>query len=64
MTLKSMMKAELCSDCDGEGNLPGGGICQECCPHDEYDHGICLDCEKDCTDDLVGAAESAFEGER
>jgi hypothetical protein len=19
--------------------------CQECCPHDERDHGICLDCE-------------------
>lgn len=19
--------------------------CQECCPHDERDHGICLDCD-------------------
>jgi hypothetical protein len=19
--------------------------CQECCPHDDRDHGICLDCE-------------------
>lgn len=19
--------------------------CQDCCPHDERDHGICLDCE-------------------
>jgi hypothetical protein len=38
--------------------------CQECCPHDEHDHGHCLGCDKDITDDLVGAAESYFEGER
>lgn len=29
------------------------------CPHDEHDHGICLDCGKDIFDDLVGAAEMA-----
>jgi hypothetical protein len=29
------------------------------CPHDEHDHGICLDCGKDIMDDLVGAAEMA-----
>lgn len=29
------------------------------CPHDEHDHGICLDCGKDITDDLVAAAEFA-----
>lgn len=28
------------------------------CPHDEHDHGICLDCSKDIFDDLVGRAES------
>lgn len=38
--------------------------CQECCPHDEYDHGMCLVCDKDCTDDLVGAAEAYYEGDR
>jgi hypothetical protein len=27
--------------------------CQTCCPHDEYDHGICLDCELDRNDDLA-----------
>lgn len=27
------------------------------CPHDELDHGICMDCGKDCFDDLVAAAE-------
>lgn len=34
------------------------------CPHDEHDHGICLDCEKDITNDLIGKAEAAFEGDR
>jgi hypothetical protein len=29
------------------------------CPHDEHDHGICLHCGKDITDDLVAAAEFA-----
>jgi Fe2+ or Zn2+ uptake regulation protein len=29
------------------------------CPHDEHDHGICLDCGKDIMDDIVGAAEMA-----
>lgn len=34
------------------------------CSHEEHDHGICLECEKDITQELVAAAESAFEGER
>jgi hypothetical protein len=38
--------------------------CQACCPHDVIDHGYCLYCEKDCMDDLVIAAEYAFEGDR
>lgn len=38
--------------------------CPKCCEHGDYDHGICGLCGEDCTDDLVGAAESAFEGER
>lgn len=29
------------------------------CPHDEHDHGICLECGKDIWDDIVGAAEMA-----
>jgi hypothetical protein len=28
---------ERCEDCGMDG-------CQECCAHDERDHGICLDC--------------------
>ena len=30
---------------------------QEECPHDEHDHGICLDCGKDIWDDLIDRAE-------
>jgi hypothetical protein len=30
---------------------------QEECPHDEHDHGICLDCGKDIMDELIGRAE-------
>lgn len=35
--------------CEG-GNVLVGNYCEEskcqtCCPHDERDHGICLDCE-------------------
>lgn len=32
---------------------------QEDCTHDEHDHGICLYCAKDITDDLVSRAEAA-----
>lgn len=39
-------------------------ICEECCEHGEYDHGICGYCDADCTDNLTGQAEDAFEGER
>jgi len=30
---------------------------EDACPHDEHDHGICLDCGTDITQDLVGKAE-------
>lgn len=64
----ALMKVEydagrLTPACDGSTDCGDSG-CQDCCPHDEHDHGICMDCGKDRTDDLVGAAESYFEGER
>lgn len=34
------------------------------CPHSEHDHFICMDCGKDCINDFIGEAESAFEGDR
>jgi Fe2+ or Zn2+ uptake regulation protein len=33
-----------CEACNDDVELKGGGICQECCPHNEHDHFICLDC--------------------
>lgn len=52
-----------CTECDAELHYEDD-VCQECCPHDEHDHGICLDCGKDNTDHFVGMAESYYEGER
>lgn len=58
------MNTYQCDECkDTYENTDGSG-CSECCPHDEHDHGICLNCDKDCTDDLVAQAEYAFEGDR
>lgn len=41
-------------DCDGE-------TCQSCCPHDERDHGICLGCEDDASDDYEACRKSRNE---
>lgn len=38
--------------------------CSNCCQHYEHDHGICLDCGEDRTEDLAADAEYAFEGDR
>jgi len=37
---------------------------EEECIHWEHDHGICMECGEDILDDLVGAAEAHFEGDR
>lgn len=48
-----------------EGECPDDGVtCESCCQCSEFDHGICLDCGADRTDDLVAAAEAACEGDR
>lgn len=46
--------------CEGCDNTE----CQDCCPHDEHDHGICLDCGLDRTDHFVAMAEYLYEGDR
>ena len=46
-----------CYKCRDTGELANGDTCPDCCPHDERDHGICLDCGKDIMDDLIGRAE-------
>jgi len=34
----------VCDACEDTACLPNGDICQECCPHDDHDHFICIDC--------------------
>lgn len=50
------LNAALCPDC-GTG-FDSDGWCPQCnpCPHDDLDHGICLDCEADLTPDLMARA--------
>ena len=47
------------------GEYCGHDDCQECCPHDEFDHYICMACgyEK-CPGEDIDAAEYAFDTER
>jgi len=39
--------------------------CQDCCPHDERDHFICLDCgHEQCPGELIDAMEYWIDPER
>lgn len=55
--LKSMQTECPNPECDEE-------TCQECCPHDEMDHGFCLSCDKDLNDEICNAAHERLEGDR
>lgn len=47
--------------CDECGIKTGGPTsCHECCPHDELDHGICLDCEKDLSERIYAQAYDRY----
>ena len=46
-----------CRACGDTAEDEKGNPCQECCSHDEHDHGICLDCGLDRSDDLAAQAE-------
>lgn len=35
--------------------------CKDCCPHDERDHGICMDCEDDANGDPYALSRSRNE---
>jgi hypothetical protein len=44
------------------GDFCGDEECQECCIHEEKDHGICMMCEKDCNDGSdIDAAQARME---
>lgn len=47
-----------------EENECGDIDCELCCPHDEFDHGICLGCGADKYEDLSAKAEFALEGDK
>lgn len=57
------LRGPKCVHCDGELTRDEGENgpeyhCEPCdCPHDEHDHGVCLDCEKDISSDLAAEAE-------
>lgn len=59
-----MSPSNQCPDCQDTYENDKGDPCTECCPHNEHDHGICLDCSKDLNDTHMGLAESTFEGDR
>lgn len=46
---------KYCVDC-GE-DLNSDGACRECCPHDERDHWLCLNCG-DQGDDIDAAMDA------
>ena len=52
-----------CLPCEKDGPDCGDADCSVHCPHDEHDHGICLDCGEDIIDRLIRDAEDAFERE-
>ena len=51
---------EVCERCNDHCEIKIDGkweTCPDCCPHDEHDHGYCLDCGKNIMDNLIGRAE-------
>lgn len=50
--------------CDGSESC-GDDLCQACCPHNERDHGICLDCgDEEDPGAAIDRAMDYWEGER
>lgn len=45
--------------CDDCGKPCESWLCQECCEHDEHEHGYCIECGANIMDDIVGRAEMA-----
>lgn len=53
-----------CLECE-DSQFVEGEPCQECCPHNEFEHFTCLDCgyEK-CPGDCIDRAEYYIDPER
>lgn len=63
-------KKIYCTNCNDTGEVNGAPFseenqihlvpCSECCPHDELDHGICMDCEKDFSEEISARAYDTY----
>ena len=56
-----------CRACSGSGEViahDDSEVCAKCCPHDDIDHGICMQCETDLNDVLCNSAHERMEGDR
>lgn len=54
------MKEYSCELCEDTGVTKAGESCAVCCEHAELDHGICMDCGIDRTEDLMAKAYDYF----
>jgi hypothetical protein len=62
------MSGFSCDNCSDTGSLivvhtkldgsvqTSDETCQQCCEHNEHDHGICVDCGKDNYEDIAARA--------
>lgn len=51
---------DTCDRCNDTEEIRIDGrreTCPDCCPHDEHEHGYCLECGRNIMDDLIGRAE-------
>jgi hypothetical protein len=48
--------AATCDVCDAKTGNYMQAYCSDCCEHGEFDHGICMDCGLDCTEEMAAAA--------
>lgn len=55
--LEANMSTKKCTECGEETHLD---ICQECCEHGDLEDLQCLDCGKDCTEDLMTRAYDLY----
>ncbi len=61
--------AQPCCAGGNPAEKPGGPCemerCQACCPHDEFDHYVCMDCDYEkCPGDDIDAAELQYGDDR
>lgn len=61
MNILKKMTVYIC-EC-GEDTINWSQICNECCEHEELDHGVCMDCGDDQTEELMAKAYDRMKGD-